>query len=196
MPRVLQGRHVRVRHLVGMALDGVYIAGQCGGDRPLFQDGPALRLGRNAGSIQERVHEPLSEIIVAHAGIYSGFRILDTLRPGVPLGIPDESSYRHSLRGRMRRIHYVMCALLALFWAAPLAAQQPTGTIRGRITDNSTQQPIAGVTIVVGNRNTVTRPDGRFTISGVAVGSDLLRARVIGYAQANQPVMIAGGDTV
>jgi len=96
----------------------------------------------------------------------------------------------------MRRIHYFMCALLALTWTTPLVAQQPTGTIRGRITDNSTQQPIAGVSIVVGNRNTVTRDDGRFTITGVPVGSDLLRARVIGYAQVNQPVMIAGADTV
>ncbi|PYO92011.1 MAG: hypothetical protein DMD58_02995, partial [Gemmatimonadetes bacterium] len=60
----------------------------------------------------------------------------------------------------MRRIHCLTGALLALAWAAPLVAQQPTGTIRGRITDNSTQQPIAGVTIAVGTRNTVTRGDG------------------------------------
>ncbi|OLD88846.1 MAG: hypothetical protein AUG85_03510 [Gemmatimonadetes bacterium 13_1_20CM_4_66_11] len=89
-----------------------------------------------------------------------------------------------------------MCALLALTWTAALAAQQPTGTIRGRITDNTTQQPIAGVTITVGNRSAQTHDDGRFTISGVPAGSDLLRARMIGYAQINQPVMVGSGETV
>ncbi|SRR6266550_3114838 len=96
----------------------------------------------------------------------------------------------------MRRIHYFMCALLALTWTAPLVAQQPTGTIRGRITDNSTQQPIAGATIAVGARSAQTHEDGRYTVSGVPAGSELLRVRMIGYGQGNQPVMVAGGDTL
>jgi len=95
----------------------------------------------------------------------------------------------------MHRFHHLMCALLALTWTAALAAQQPTGTIRGRITDNSTQQPIAGAVIAVGNRSTQTRDDGRFTIAGIAAGSDLLRVRMIGYVQINQPVMVTAGDT-
>ena len=96
----------------------------------------------------------------------------------------------------MRRVHYAMCALLALTWTAPLVAQQPTGTIRGRITDNSTQQPITGATVTVGSRTALTSNEGRYTISGVPAGSDLLRARMIGYVQVSQPVMVAGGDTV
>src|SRR6266699_494582 len=96
----------------------------------------------------------------------------------------------------MRRVHYAMCALLALTWTAPLVAQQPTGTIRGRITDNSTQQPIAGVLVSVGNRSARTQPDGRYTITGVPAGSDLVHARLIGYTAVNQPVMVTGGDTV
>src|SRR6266516_4247955 len=83
----------------------------------------------------------------------------------------------------MRLFHYLMCGVLgaALTWTAPppLAAQRPTGTIRGRVTDNSTQ----------------TRDDGRFTIGGIAAGSDLLRVKMIGYVQINQPVMITAGDT-
>ena len=96
----------------------------------------------------------------------------------------------------MRRIHYLTCALLALTWAAPLLAQQPTGTIRGRITDNSTQQPIAGVLVSVGTRSARTLTDGRYTITGVPAGSDLVHARLIGYIAGTQPVMVTGGDTV
>src|SRR5436309_4297200 len=96
----------------------------------------------------------------------------------------------------MRRIRYFMCALLALTWTTPLVAQQPTGTIRGRITDNSTQQPIAGVLVSVGTRSVRTLTDGRYTITGVPAGSDLVHARLIGYIVATQPVMVAGGDTV
>jgi iron complex outermembrane receptor protein len=96
----------------------------------------------------------------------------------------------------MRRIHYLTCAFLALAWTAPLVAQQTTGTIRGRVTDNSTQQPIVGVLISVGGRSAVTGSDGRYTITGVPRGSDLLRAKLIGYQPANQPVMVGDGETV
>ena len=96
----------------------------------------------------------------------------------------------------MRRFNHFTCALLALSWTASLAAQQPTGTIRGRITDNATQQPIAGVLVTVGTRSARTQPDGRYTITGVPAGSDLVHARLIGYTAVNQPVMVTGGDTV
>ena len=50
----------------------------------------------------------------------------------------------------MRRLPYFMGAILTLLWIAPttLHAQQTTGTIRGRITDNATQQGLPGVTAV------------------------------------------------
>jgi iron complex outermembrane receptor protein len=98
----------------------------------------------------------------------------------------------------MRRNRHLIRAFLAatISWTAPLLAQQPTGTIRGRITDNSTQQPITGATVSVGRRTALTQVDGRYTIAGVPAGSDLLHVRMIGYAQADQPVLLAGGDTV
>lgn len=96
----------------------------------------------------------------------------------------------------MRRGCYIIAALLALLWMAPLAAQQPTGTIRGRVTDGVTQQPLAGVTVTVGGRNARTPPDGRYLITGLSPGSPTLSARLIGYASATQSVTVAGGDTV
>ena len=98
----------------------------------------------------------------------------------------------------MRRYHHLMCALLtaATTWTAPLVAQQATGTIHGRITDNTTQQPIAGVLVSVGTRSARTQPDGRYVISGVPAGSDLVRARLIGYVAASQPALVAAGDSV
>src|SRR5881396_684528 len=122
------------------------------------------------------------------------FRSLTPSGPGCLLGIPDEGSYRHSLRGRMRRIHCLMCALLALAWAAPLTAQQPTGTIRGRITDNGTQQPISGATIAVAGRSALTQADGRYTVLRVPVGVTTLVARMVGYAPAHQPINVTEGD--
>jgi iron complex outermembrane receptor protein len=80
-------------------------------------------------------------------------------------------------------------------WVAPLAAQSP-GTVRGRVTDGATQEPLTGVTVSIGSRGAITQADGRYLISGVPAGSDSLRARTVGYAPAVQAVTIAGGDTV
>jgi iron complex outermembrane receptor protein len=91
-----------------------------------------------------------------------------------------------------------MCAFLTatITWTAPAAAQQPTGTIRGRVTDDATQQGISGVTLSVAGRTSLTQADGRYMIHGIPSGSHTLRARMIGYAEFFQPVMVAGGDTV
>jgi iron complex outermembrane receptor protein len=79
---------------------------------------------------------------------------------------------------------------------APLGAQQPDGTIRGRVTDDATQQPLSGVTVTVGSRRVLTPADGHYLITGVPTGTDTLRTRLIGYASAARPVTVAGGDTV
>src|SRR6266513_5682295 len=96
----------------------------------------------------------------------------------------------------MRRAGYVIGALVALPWTAPLGAQQPTGTVRGRVTDGATQGPLSGVTVTVGNRAAQAQTDGRYVITGIPAGSYSVRARVIGYTPATQPVTVAGGDTV
>ena len=96
----------------------------------------------------------------------------------------------------MRRLRCIIAALAAVLWIAPLSAQQATGTIRGRVSNAATQQPLAGVSVTVGRRAAVTRADGRYLLSDVPAGTDTVRGRLIGYAPATQAVTVAGGDTV
>ena len=96
----------------------------------------------------------------------------------------------------MKRLRYVSGALLTVLEMASLGAQQPTGTIRGRVSDAATQQPLSAVTVTVGSRAALTQADGRYVITGVPAGTDSARARMIGYAPAAQAVTVVGGDTV
>src|SRR5256885_10939522 len=96
----------------------------------------------------------------------------------------------------MRRAGCVIGALLAVLWSVPLGAQQASGTVRGRVTDEATRRPLSGVTVAVGTRAALTQADGRYAITGVPPGTDSLRARLIGYGRAAQLITIAGNDTV
>ena len=96
----------------------------------------------------------------------------------------------------MRGLRCIVGAFVILLATAPLRAQAPTGTVRGRVTDGGTQQPLAGVTLSIGSHAALSQADGRYRIAGVPAGSDSLRARLIGYAPAAQVVTVAGGDTV
>src|SRR5947208_5668151 len=96
----------------------------------------------------------------------------------------------------MRRARCVIGVLLAVLWSVPLSAQQATGTVRGRVSDDATHQPLSGVSVAVGGRGALTQADGRYVVTGVPAGTDTLRTRMIGYASAKRPVTVAGGDTV
>ncbi len=95
----------------------------------------------------------------------------------------------------MRQLRWVIGALLTVLWIAPLGAQEPTGTISGRVTDGATQQPLSGVTVTVGNRGALTQADGRYVVT-VPAGAYTLRTRMIGYAVVTRPVTVMGGQTV
>ncbi len=76
-------------------------------------------------------------------------------------------------------------------------AQQPTGTIDGRVTDKATGQPLASVqvTITPTTRGGLTDRDGRFQIDNVPAGSVEIRARFIGYAIGARTVTVIAGQT-
>ncbi|HXI19639.1 MAG TPA: SusC/RagA family TonB-linked outer membrane protein, partial [Gemmatimonadales bacterium] len=96
----------------------------------------------------------------------------------------------------MRITRYCIGVLLAVLWTAPLAAQGPTGTIRGKVTDQASQRALQGATVSVGSRVTATRADGQYVLSGVPAGSDSLRVRMIGYAPSSQLVTVGAGEVV
>ncbi|HYR14416.1 MAG TPA: TonB-dependent receptor plug domain-containing protein, partial [Mycobacterium sp.] len=90
-------------------------------------------------------------------------------------------------------LQIISLAGLAVLCAAPLCAQQ-TGAVRGRVTDQATQQPLSGVSVTVASRSALSQADGRYFIAGVAAGSYTLRARMIGYGLVDQPITV-GSDT-
>jgi len=96
----------------------------------------------------------------------------------------------------MRRLQFISGALLTILWAAPLYTQAPTGTIRGRVTDGATQQPLAGVNVAAAGRGALTQADGRYLLTALPAGTHTLRARIIGYAEQTRPVTVAGGEAV
>ena len=94
----------------------------------------------------------------------------------------------------MRRVRYVVGALLAVLCSAPMRAQTPTGTIRGSVLDDATKEPLPQVTVTFGGRRAVTQADGRFILAGVPASTDTLRARLLGYAPATQVVTVVAGQ--
>jgi len=96
----------------------------------------------------------------------------------------------------MRRVRFIFGALLAVLWVAPLRAQQATGTVRGRVTDDATQQPLAGAAVTIGGHRVASDLDGRFVVNDVSAGADSVQVRMIGYSPATKAVTVLAGQTV
>ncbi|MFL5614424.1 MAG: SusC/RagA family TonB-linked outer membrane protein [Gemmatimonadaceae bacterium] len=91
-----------------------------------------------------------------------------------------------------------MLAVLATV-ASPLAAQQPSGTVRGSVVDSASQRGIPGVSVIVSgsSHGAITDDAGRFIIRTVPTGSVTLRAQRIGYQiQERTATVDAGGTAV
>lgn len=72
-------------------------------------------------------------------------------------------------------------------------APVPAGTIRGRVIDKESGQPVtaAQVTVVGTSLGALTNNDGQFTITGVTAGQVTVRAARIGYQPQNQVVVVS-----
>ena len=87
----------------------------------------------------------------------------------------------------------------SLLVATPqLRAQDATGTIRGRVVDAASQQPLGSVNVVVVGtpRGAVTDADGSYIIGNAPVGSQTVRVSRIGFTPATQAVTVVAGGTV
>lgn len=83
-----------------------------------------------------------------------------------------------------------------LLVGSQLRAQGTTGTISGRVVDSASQQGIANVNVVImgGQRGTLSREDGGFTLTGVPAGTYTVRASRIGYRPQTQPATVTAGS--
>jgi iron complex outermembrane receptor protein len=94
----------------------------------------------------------------------------------------------------MRRLRYISGALLAVLWIAPLRAQEPAGTVRGRVVEDATQQPLARVTVAVGSRGALTQADGSYIITSVPAGPATLRVRMLGYEPVTRSITVVSSQ--
>jgi threonine dehydratase len=83
---------------------------------------------------------------------------------------------------------------------APMGGGGGNGSISGTVYNKKTNAPIAGAKVMASgcNRSATTGSDGTYTITGLADGSDTVRAMKSGYLCATYPtpVVITGGQAV
>ncbi len=92
----------------------------------------------------------------------------------------------------------IVCACASTGAQSLPAAQQESasgGTIRGRVIDFKTQEPIAKalVSVPVQNKQASTGPDGKFELDGVSPGPVDLYVSTVGYGLLKQRVVIQPG---
>lgn len=89
--------------------------------------------------------------------------------------------------------HALLASLLS---ASQVAAQTPTGTVTGRILDETTTDPISGAAVRVAERTELTNAAGRFLVNGVPVGSHAIQVTRFGYSDTTRMVDVTAGDTI
>jgi TonB-linked SusC/RagA family outer membrane protein len=98
----------------------------------------------------------------------------------------------------MKRAHAWILAAVAGFTAVAgrLDAQQ-SGAITGRVVDGASKNPLVGarVTVVGTALTATTNADGRYRVTGVPAGEQIVRVYQIGYAASTRPASVAPGGT-
>ena len=88
----------------------------------------------------------------------------------------------------VRRSLFLML-VAALFSTTALHAQG-AGRITGRVTDASTQQPVAGANVTIGARTVITNADGRYAIAAQP-GDHTVIISLVGYRASSRTVTVA-----
>ncbi len=88
-------------------------------------------------------------------------------------------------------------AALGLWSGGAAQAQQPTGTVVGRVTDAVTSRPVPSAQVFISGtqRGSITNAEGRYTIAQVPAGARVLRVTILGYAEAVRAVTVPAGTS-
>jgi iron complex outermembrane receptor protein len=109
----------------------------------------------------------------------------------------DVSISNHLEVRQMAQTGRIGAAFLAvLLWTVTLSAQGPSGTVMGRVVDETTGQPLSGVTVSVGERSALSGTDGRFIVTAAPAGPQTVRATRIGYREVTRSVTVTLGESV
>jgi hypothetical protein len=88
-------------------------------------------------------------------------------------------------------------AIRALYFSenkpAPPPTASTTGTVTGKVVDASTNQPLAGVSIVSGQISATTTNTGEFTLSNIPQGSQTITFTLTGYSTSTSSVNVFAG---
>lgn len=91
----------------------------------------------------------------------------------------------------------VRAARVRMSGAAARPAVADSGVVAGRVTDATTGQALAGVTVSLGGpsgrKAVVTTEDGRFRVGGLSAGSYEVRVRRLGFSPVTRLVSVAEG---
>jgi hypothetical protein len=114
-----------------------------------------------------------------------------------PLDVWLSPRHRHALRGARRVVAFTVGAALLL--TASIASAQPgtRGALRGVVRHDSTGAPLPRVTVSLTGVPQVVLTDstGRFAFSQLPRGTVVVRARRVGFAAVERPVIIRDGAT-
>ena len=103
-----------------------------------------------------------------------------------------------SCRAAGRLFRWPAVALLIVTVSAPHVVRAQGATIKGVVSNSTSGTPLANAQIsIVGTTNgTITGASGAFTITAVAAGNQVVRARLIGYQPTERTIAVTAGGTV
>ncbi len=95
----------------------------------------------------------------------------------------------------MSRFFRILLSLMAFGVLIPSLIFAQTGTIKGKVVDANTGDPLPGANVLVQGMEVgaATDVDGNYTISGVPIGTRTVMARFIGYKTQIKTVDVAAG---
>ena len=98
----------------------------------------------------------------------------------------------------MRFRHVGTLSAVALLLGLPGALVAQTGTVRGRIIDAVSNQPLSDVQVRVENTTmgTLSGANGEYVLSNIPAGQATISARRVGYAATRQVVTVPAGGEV